>query len=315
MREARHGEPATPAAVVPAGTPTAPHLYRWNDDVQKMLESGACAFSRVAQPRLRQVAEENWKLCKAGQYSVGSEAFSLQTTRLVNESHQVPDAPGRTLRPASGETSVCVAQIDTAQCHRVLNQAGLNAALLNFANAYTPGGGYLHGASAQEEDLCRVMPTLYSSLVDLKKKRCYPIPPNVAHYTQAWLARSSGGGYELQPRLHASVITSAAPDLKKERNLSAGSPAWVATMQLRIRAILHAAVARKHTAVVLGAFGCGAFGNPADQVAHCFADVLLSDEFKGAFAHVVFAIVDPKARDGGNLQTFRKVLRERLDPE
>ena len=89
----------------------------------------------------------------------------------------------------------------------------------------------------------------------------------------------------------------------------AGSAEWEETVRLRIRAVLAAAVAEKHPAVVLGAFGCGAFGNPPADVARLFAEVLGSDEFRGALELVVFAIVDPKQADRGNIPTFRRALR------
>ena len=71
----------------------------------------------------------------------------------------------------------------------------------------------------------------------------------------------------------------------------------------------------RHSTLVLGAFGCGAFGNPPQDVARCFASALASDEFRGEFARVVFAIVDPKQADLGNLVCFRNVLRARLCAE
>ena len=63
--------------------------------------------------------------------------------------------------------------------------------------------------------------------------------------------------------------------------------------------------------VVLGAFGCGAFRNPATQVAHCFCDELLSLPFKGAFATAIFAVADLKPTDA-NADEFQQVVQTRL---
>ena len=93
------------------------------------------------------------------------------------------------------------------------------------------------------------------------------------------------------------------------RTPCAGSAGVGGDRGLRIRAVLAAAVAEQHPAVVLGAFGCGAFGNPPADVARLFAEVLGSDEFRGALELVVFAIVDPKQADRGNIPTFRRALR------
>ena len=48
-------------------------------------------------------------------------------------------------------------------------------AVLNFANGKYPGGGYLNGDINQEEDLCRRIPELYTSLLYSSKKKhsCY----------------------------------------------------------------------------------------------------------------------------------------------
>ena len=56
--------------------------------------------------------------------------------------------------------------------------------------------------------------------------------------------------------------------------------------------------------LVLGAFGCGAFGNPAAPVAALFKEQLHAPAFRGAFATVVFAVLDPLGT--GNLGPFRR---------
>ena len=62
-------------------------------------------------------------------------------------------------------------------------------------------------------------------------------------------------------------------------------------MALRLRAVLTAARRSGHATLVLGAFGCGAFGNPAGPVAAAFRAQLAAPEFRGAFRRVVFAVL------------------------
>jgi len=51
-----------------------------------------------------------------------------------------------------------------------------------------------------------------------------------------------------------------------------------------------AAVHLGYKDLVLGALGCGAFGNPAAVVAACWKEVLEENRFKGAFRNIIFAV-------------------------
>lgn len=62
-------------------------------------------------------------------------------------------------------------------------------------------------------------------------------------------------------------------------------------MKGRILRILRLGAARGHDAIVLGAWGCGAFGNDGRQIAGLFREAL-STECAGAYRQVAFAIVD-----------------------
>ena len=66
---------------------------------------------------------------------------------------------------------------------------------------------------------------------------------------------------------------------------------------------------------MLGAMGCGAFRNPAEDVAACWREVLLEVEFDGWFEGVVFAVLDKGSagtnagRGGkGNFDVFDHVV-------
>jgi uncharacterized protein (TIGR02452 family) len=59
----------------------------------------------------------------------------------------------------------------------------------------------------------------------------------------------------------------------------------------RILKILSVAKAKGHDSLILGAWGCGAFGNDGHLVAELFHRAL-TVEFAGAFKEVTFAIVD-----------------------
>ena len=58
----------------------------------------------------------------------------------------------------------------------------------------------------------------------------------------------------------------------------------------RIRAVVFAAAAHDRRSLVLGAWGCGAFGNSPEDVSGCFRRVLVDEGLGASFDDVVFAI-------------------------
>jgi uncharacterized protein (TIGR02452 family) len=75
----------------------------------------------------------------------------------------------------------------------------------------------------------------------------------------------------------------------------------------RIHRILAIAQSYGHAALVLGAWGCGAFANDANRTAVDFRQALETD-FKGAFSDIVFAITDWSV-ERRFLGPFRDVFR------
>lgn len=82
----------------------------------------------------------------------------------------------------------------------------------------------------------------------------------------------------------------------------------------KIRTVLRIGLRNGHDAIVLGAFGCGAFQNPPKHIAQLFNQVINEPEFKNKFKKIVFAILEDhnsmkKHNPDGNLQAFIDIFR------
>lgn len=216
-------------------------------------------------------------------------------------------------------TVVRVVEGDTYDWALQMRDAGskndnMPVCVLNFANAYTPGGGWLGGARAQEEQLC-----YRSTLIDTLHNRFYPMgdleclySPNVIVFRT-----SVDSGYNLMSvddQLHqnptVSVISMAArskPGVVKEAGrLTYKDKAQKYLMIAKMQLILRTAAHNNHRRLILGAIGCGAFRHPAQEVADCWYEVLMNPEFKGWFEMIYFVIKDSPAVN--NLQVFSETL-------
>ena len=93
-------------------------------------------------------------------------------------------------------------------------------------------------------------------------------------------------GTELEHPWLLSFITCAAPYAPVIGQPEAGD-----LLRRRIHRVLAIARAYAYSALVLGAWGCGAFGNDPRRTAIDFRHALATD-FSGAFRDVVFGITD-----------------------
>lgn len=193
-------------------------------------------------------------------------------------------------RIAITETRVQVTNETTLGASLRLVERGLRPLALNFANGIHPGGGFLGGARAQEEVLCRSS-ALYHTLVDdpmyeEHRKRQLPDSSDWAIYSPDVPVFRMDNGTELQHPWLLSFITCAAPYARV-----IGQPQSGDLLQKRIHRVLAIARAYGHSTLVLGAWGCGAFGNDPHRAAIDFRQALEND-YSGAFSEIVFAITD-----------------------
>jgi len=188
------------------------------------------------------------------------------------------------------ETRVQVTNETTLGAARRLVESGLKPLALNFANGIHPGGGFLYGARAQEEALCRSS-ALYQTLVgdrmyEEHSMRPQPDSTDWAIYSPDVPVFRTDWGTELEQPWLLSFITCAAPYAP-----AIGQPEAGDLLQRRIHRVLAIARAYGYPALVLGAWGCGAFDNDPHRTAIDFRQAL-ENEFHGAFSDLVFAIAD-----------------------
>lgn len=210
---------------------------------------------------------------------------------------------------------------------------GKTFAVLNMANAYSPGGGYLTGCAAQEENMFRRTDCHFSLLdnaytqadtalinaqngivyLDIDHPRVCVRGRELARSRDRisspddykWLAES-----EIFPFYE---LRSAALDRRGEvdrwgvmlpmREDEQHETAW------RVRAMLQTLKNANVRHVVFGAFGCGAFNNPAEVVAHIFKKEL--HDFANDFDVVAFGIYHA-GYGPRNIDPFRTAFGDRV---
>lgn len=219
-----------------------------------------------------------------------------------------------------GKTEITVLNEDCIVVGKELLDAGYKPAVLNLASNKNPGGGVINGASAQEESIFR-RTNLYRSLYQFAQNERYGEPSagepldltKQVHYKKP-LDNNYGGIYTpgatvfratdftlLQNPFQLSFITVAAikrPNLSMNGHLKEHDR--IKTKN-KIRTILRMGLAHGHDSLVLGALGCGAYGNPPIDIASLFHQVLEEKEFYNKYKKIAFAVMGTR-----NFEPFRK---------
>ncbi|MFI6950133.1 TIGR02452 family protein [Streptomyces sp. NPDC050422] len=254
--------------------------------------------------RLRGIARETETIVEAGSYRTpqGREVSieraltaALSGTRLYGpEPVHVAALDGdRTPRiEVTGESSLQAAA-------RLTGEQPGKVAVLSYASARNPGGGYLNGAQAQEEALCRGS-ALYATLLRAPDYYAHHRAERSAFYTDR-VIHSPGvpvfrddRGRLLDTPYAAGFLTSPAPNAGVIRSRTPESAHRIpAVLASRGERVLEVAAVRGYRRLVLGAWGCGVFRNDPAEVAGAFR-ALLTDggRFAGHFEQIVFGILD-----------------------
>lgn len=203
------------------------------------------------------------------------------------------------------------------ECSYLLKGKGENRILvLNLANPVNPGGGVRRGAKAQEEDLCR-RSSLLLSLEGREAWAYYSYNRNLHTYmgsdgiiiTPDVEILKDENGNLLEDSVIVSVMTCAAPMVR--RGLEGMSDEEYREMVYkRITGMLKTAAYLGYKVLVLGAFGCGAFGNDARVVSDLFYKAIKEFDYDGMsavdfFRRIDFAVLDHSPDQYNFRQFFR----------
>lgn len=273
------------------------------------------------------MAQETLEILEQGYYDGPAGRVELgELPRASAESSRFFPAEERpALPPRRGEaepTRLLLRGCSTVQAVLDLTRQGAERiGVLNFASAKNPGGGFLHGAMAQEESLAAsggLYPTLIRHEEYYHRNRtcgtmaytdCAIYSPEVVFFRDQ--------DFRLVDKpVTASVLTLPAVNLGQVLQKGEDPEEAKAMMKKRMARALELFAAMGDRTLVLGAYGCGVFRNDPREVARWWAELLApadpgaeedDPDLWGRFPLVVFAVKD-QSRRGYCYRAFEEVF-------
>jgi uncharacterized protein (TIGR02452 family) len=176
-------------------------------------------------------------------------------------------------------------------------------AVLNMANPYVPGGGYLHGCAAQEENMfrrsdCYLSIKHYNGEYDLATTRLLCAQDDLVyfdHNPRICFRDSESSNYSWIKPFPFYELRAAA----QNHNFN------IDEANKRIRAQFLTLIKHNIKHVVLSAFGCGAFNNPPEIVAELYKNNI--KEYGQHLDVIAFSILYP-GYGPDNYSVFKRLL-------
>lgn len=228
---------------------------------------------------LRKVFAQTRELSKT-QFADETELAQCQTLvydRIPNQKHPKKGTPVEIVHGGTVSTGY-----EYASQYRT--------AILNFADAITPGGLVLVGGTTQEENICRCS-NLYEALTIGSCMQGYYRANAKTHgsvyldkviYSADVTVFRDDESYAMIAPKKMDVITCPAPSAFFKDNKAA-----MKVYVNRIRNIVNSAILNDADCLILGAWGCGAFCQDPKLISEAFVEVL--NECSGGFKKIVFA--------------------------
>ena len=163
---------------------------------------------------------------------------------------------------------------------------------LNFANAIVPGGAYIIGGNAQEESLCRSSMLYYSTKTQIKYyiKNILALSPSYTDtmiYSENIPIVRDNNGNLLEEPVFCNFITCPAVNRTFAKFIISNRKIDK-IMEKRINKVISFAHSKSPDVLILGAFGCGAFGNNRETVLQIFENSI--NKYIDNKPDIIFAI-------------------------
>jgi uncharacterized protein (TIGR02452 family) len=255
------------------------------------------------------IAEDTLNILNKGSFTLKHQVFDLVNSIDVAKNHTTTytETPRQSL-PLTITTNVVVTNESILQAAYRLKNG--NYCALNFANATECGGGFQQGSIAQEETIARssaLYPVIKDSTyytIHQQNKLDYFYTDTVIYSKDIPIFKTDNGSL-IEP-YNVSFITAAAPMRFSIEALLDLDPDKLddqleKIFESRMERILKVAAINGHKNIILGAWGCGAFGNDPYMVAIQFKKALSKNMH---FENVLFPIYGDK----NNLEIFKEVF-------
>ena len=233
-----------------------------------------------------------------------NDSLEKDMAHLSLSSHNLPSQPARRTRIITTDTLTAASLLSPRpRTSKPSTKPAQNPCILNMASPLRPGGGILAGATSQEEFLC-ARTTLLPSLKDA----FYRLPerggiwtPDVLVFRRPGSLGAPAHEVPVAERYWVDVVSAGMlrfPDLEGgEDEVKRLSVRDARLVEAKMRAVLRIAQAKGVRKLVLGAWGCGAYGNPVADVARAWRRVLDGEATAGTAA-------------GGSTKVQGKAVRE-----
>ena len=266
------------------------------------------------------VAEEVLAILKVGRYQFqGAVVDFYAQQKKAEEGTSLYSPESLEILTTRGDSAPMVTVLNaTSQeaAYEISRQGTGRLALLNFASARNPGGGFLRGAKAQEEDLCRcsgLYPCLLRCMTyyEINRQESSLLYTDYAIFSpDVPFIRTSSKAPFLNTPCYVSVITAPAPNSGPylAQNPSGHRDIEV-TFLRRWQNVFKIAADQGMERLILGAWGCGAFGGDPLVAASTAKRALQSHGI--GLKEVVFAIPGTGKQSRHNLESFESVFGNR----